>query len=170
MREYDRVLRDYIALVTGAADFAARRHAGQTRKGTAAEPYVIHLAEVASLLADTAEEPDAALVAAGWLHDTLEDTTTERDELERLFGKPVTDIVVEVTDDKACLKPNGSACRSSMRRTRASRRDCSNLPTRPAICAPLPQAHLPIGMTSDGPPMSIGRSRSLFHAEASTPP
>ncbi|MGY2050127.1 phosphohydrolase [Methylobacterium sp. JK268] len=42
----DTLLRDEIALVTRAADFAARRHTGQRRKGAAREPYVNHLAEV----------------------------------------------------------------------------------------------------------------------------
>jgi (p)ppGpp synthase/HD superfamily hydrolase len=104
MRQYDLALRDHVALVTRAADFAARCHCGQVRKGTAAEPYVNHLAEVASLLATTAQEPDAYLVAAGWLHDVLEETATEREELERLFGRFVSDIVAEVTDDKSLPK------------------------------------------------------------------
>jgi (p)ppGpp synthase/HD superfamily hydrolase len=102
--EYDRILRDHVTLVTRAALYATRRHSGQTRKGKAAEPYANHLAEVAFLLASTAEEPDACLVAAGWLHDTLEDTAATRDELDQLFGKHVTDIVVEVTDDKSLPK------------------------------------------------------------------
>ena len=104
MSEYSRVLREHVALVTRAADFAARRHCGQKRKGAAVEPYVNHLAEVACLLATAAEEPDAYLVAAGWLHDTLEDTSTEREELEQQFGRFVSDIVAEVTDDKSLSK------------------------------------------------------------------
>ncbi|MCP1559408.1 UNVERIFIED_ORG: (p)ppGpp synthase/HD superfamily hydrolase [Methylobacterium sp. SuP10 SLI 274] len=93
-----------VALVSRAADFAARRHADQKRKGAAHEPYVNHLAEVASLLAETMGEPDAALVAAGWLHDTVEDTQTDREELERLFGPRVASLVAEVTDDKSLPK------------------------------------------------------------------
>ena len=104
MREYDRVLRDHVTMVTRAAYFAAQRHVGQRRKGAAREPYVNHLAEVALLLAETAHEPDAYLVTAGWLHDTLEDTSTTRDELDHLFGRLVTEAVVEVTDDKALPK------------------------------------------------------------------
>jgi (p)ppGpp synthase/HD superfamily hydrolase len=104
MRVYDEVLRDHVALVARAADFAARRHVGQRRKGAGQEPYVNHLAEVACLLAETAEEPNAYLIAAGWLHDTLEDTNTTKDELENLFGSLVTEIVVEVTDDKSLPK------------------------------------------------------------------
>ena len=97
-------LRDGILLVTRAAEFAARRHVGQTRKGAAREPYVNHLAEVASLLAATAEEPDAHLVAAGWLHDTVEDTGTSGEEIEQLFGRRVAELVAEVTDDKSLPK------------------------------------------------------------------
>jgi (p)ppGpp synthase/HD superfamily hydrolase len=97
-------LRDGILLVTRAAEFAARRHVGQTRKGAAREPYVNHLAEVASLLAATAEAPDADLVAAGWLHDTVEDTGTSREEIEQLFGRRVAELVAEVTDDKSLPK------------------------------------------------------------------
>jgi (p)ppGpp synthase/HD superfamily hydrolase len=104
MREYDKVLRDHVALVTRAAEFAARRHIGQRRKGEAQEPYINHLAEVAALLAETAVEPDAHLVAAGWLHDTIEDTATTIEELEMLFGGFVAKIVIEVTDDKSLPK------------------------------------------------------------------
>jgi guanosine-3',5'-bis(diphosphate) 3'-pyrophosphohydrolase len=101
MRAASELLRDHVALVTRAADFAARRHSGQVRKGTAREPYLNHLAEVAALLAETADEPDAWLVAAGWLHDTVEDTATEREELVELFGETIAAIVAEVTDDKS---------------------------------------------------------------------
>jgi (p)ppGpp synthase/HD superfamily hydrolase len=104
MSEYDRVLRDHVKLVTEAAWFAASRHVGQTRKGEAAEPYINHLAEVAFLLASTTVEPDAYLVAAGWLHDTIEDTGATHHELEKLFGSFVADVVAEVSDDKLLPK------------------------------------------------------------------
>jgi len=104
MRQRDHALRDDVALVSRAADFAARRHAGQVRKGAARDPYVNHLAEVAALLAETAEQPDAALVAAGWLHDTVEDTATEREELADAFGEQIARIVADVTDDKSLPK------------------------------------------------------------------
>jgi (p)ppGpp synthase/HD superfamily hydrolase len=104
MREYDKVLRDHLALTARAADFAGRKHVNQRRKGASQEPYINHLAEVASLLATTAVEPDAYLVAAGWLHDTIEDTRTTKEELEKEFGRFVSDIVLEVTDDKSLPK------------------------------------------------------------------
>ncbi|HEY9454302.1 MAG TPA: HD domain-containing protein, partial [Bradyrhizobium sp.] len=47
---------------------------------------------------------DAELVAAGWLHDTIEDTDTTREELAEEFGARVADIVVEVTDDMSLPK------------------------------------------------------------------
>lgn len=97
-------MRHDLALVAEAADFAARKHEGQKRKGAAGEPYVNHLAEVAFLLASTAEIPDAELVAAGWLHDTIEDVGVTEMELTQLFGPRVACIVVEVTDDKSLRK------------------------------------------------------------------
>jgi (p)ppGpp synthase/HD superfamily hydrolase len=92
-----------IALVTTACDFAARRHVSQRRKGVAGEPYVNHLAEVAMLLAE-ATGGDAVLVAAGFLHDTLEDTETTYDEIEARFGADMAVLVGEVTDDKSLPK------------------------------------------------------------------
>jgi (p)ppGpp synthase/HD superfamily hydrolase len=93
-----------ILLIARAADFAARAHVTQRRKGDAQEPYVNHLIEVALLLTEATGGEDAPLIAAGWLHDTLEDTATEREELEALFGSAVASIVAEVTDDKSLKK------------------------------------------------------------------
>lgn len=88
-----------VGLVSAAAEFAARQHGGQQRKGRSDEPYVSHLAEVANMLAIVTEGKDAELVAAGWLHDTIEDTGTTREELAAKFGERVASLVVEVTDD-----------------------------------------------------------------------
>lgn len=88
-----------LRLVSAAAELAARRHSGQHRKGHGDEPYINHLAEVANLLAVATDGADAELVAAGWLHDTIEDTDTSRSELAKLFGADVADLVEEVTDD-----------------------------------------------------------------------
>ena len=91
-------------LVTRAAYFAAQRHADQRRKGARQEPYINHLAEVAELLAEATEDDDAGLVAAGFLHDTIEDTQTGLEELQTLFGSDVAALVMEVTDDKSLPK------------------------------------------------------------------
>ena len=93
-----------LRLVSEAAEFAARCHSGQARKGRSDEPYVNHLAEVANLLAAATEGKDAELVAAGWLHDTIEDTGTTREELSQDFGRRVADLVAEVTDDMSLPK------------------------------------------------------------------
>jgi (p)ppGpp synthase/HD superfamily hydrolase len=93
-----------LMLVCRAADFAAQRHVGIRRKGSAKEPYVNHLAEVARLLAEATDGKDATLVAAGWLHDTIEDTKTSREELQEEFGSDVAAVVAECTDDKSLEK------------------------------------------------------------------
>jgi (p)ppGpp synthase/HD superfamily hydrolase len=81
--------------------FAAEKHAGQKRKGLAAEPYINHLIEVAELIAASSDVLDVNLVMAGFLHDTIEDTGVTATELERRFGPDVAALVVEATDDKS---------------------------------------------------------------------
>jgi guanosine-3',5'-bis(diphosphate) 3'-pyrophosphohydrolase len=93
-----------LCLISEAAELAARRHSGQQRKGHGDEPYINHLAEVANLLAAVTDGDDAELVAAGWLHDTIEDTDTSHDELAQRFGTRVADMVEEVTDDMTLAK------------------------------------------------------------------
>jgi (p)ppGpp synthase/HD superfamily hydrolase len=93
-----------LRLVSEAAELAARRHHGMQRKGRGNEPYINHLAEVANLLAAATEGTDAELVAAGWLHDTIEDTETTQQELAQKFGEHVAGLVVEVTDDMTLPK------------------------------------------------------------------
>ncbi len=87
-----------------ALDFAARKHAGQTRKGAAAAPYINHLAEVAALLARASDGADPVVVLGGLLHDILEDTETTHAELEEAFGDEVAALVAEVSDDMSLPK------------------------------------------------------------------
>jgi guanosine-3',5'-bis(diphosphate) 3'-pyrophosphohydrolase len=93
-----------IRLVSEAAELAARRHDGQRRKGRGEEPYVNHLAEVANMLSEVTNGEDAELVAAGWLHDAIEDSETTHDELAQRFGLRVAGLVVECTDDMSLPK------------------------------------------------------------------
>ena len=88
-----------IRLISEAAEFAARRHTGMARKGRGNEPYVNHLAEVANLLATAMDGRDAELIAAGWLHDTIEDACATQEELAQNFNERVASLVSEVTDD-----------------------------------------------------------------------
>jgi guanosine-3',5'-bis(diphosphate) 3'-pyrophosphohydrolase len=88
-----------LAIVTRALDFAARKHVAQRRKGAGEEPYINHLIEVAHLLAEAGA--DASVVAAGALHDVIEDTDVTADALAKAFGAKVSALVQEVTDDKS---------------------------------------------------------------------
>jgi len=88
-----------LRLVSEAALLAAQRHSGMARKGRGNEPYINHLAEVANLVSEASGGADAELVAAGWLHDIIEDTATTREELADRFSVRVAALVVEVSDD-----------------------------------------------------------------------
>jgi (p)ppGpp synthase/HD superfamily hydrolase len=90
--------------VLRAADAAARWHVNQRRKGAAQEPYVNHLLEVATLVAEATEGADPELVVAALLHDSIEDQEVPRAVLAQMFGEGVARLVEEVTDDKALAK------------------------------------------------------------------
>lgn len=90
--------------ILDAAHFAARKHAGQRRKGAAGEPYINHLLEVAELVASALDAPDPNLVIAALLHDTVEDAGVTADELAHRFSPDVADLVMELTDDKTLPK------------------------------------------------------------------
>jgi HD domain len=76
--------------------YAVEQHAGQRRASDGA-PFVLHPIEVATLLAEVGA-PDP-VVAAGVLHDTIEKTSTEPEDLHRRFGARVAGIVVALTED-----------------------------------------------------------------------
>ena len=80
-------------LIQRAYVFSAQAHDGVVRRS--GEPYISHPMNVAYLLSDM--QLDEATVAAGLLHDTVEDTDTTVDEIEDLFGSDVADIVDGVT-------------------------------------------------------------------------
>ncbi|MBQ3059931.1 MAG: bifunctional (p)ppGpp synthetase/guanosine-3',5'-bis(diphosphate) 3'-pyrophosphohydrolase [Desulfovibrio sp.] len=82
-----------LALIQKAYVYAATAHAGQTR--LSGEPYLSHPLAVANTLADMGfDEPT---VAAGLLHDTVEDTRASIEEIDENFGEDVADIVDGVT-------------------------------------------------------------------------
>ena len=82
------------ALLAKAFTLAAHHHRGQERKGGA--PYIIHPVSVAKFLKDYGCDDET--VAAGLLHDTLEDTGCEFEEIARQVGEGVAAIVSEITD------------------------------------------------------------------------
>lgn len=80
-------------LVCRAFEFAYNLHEGQRR--ASGEPYICHPVAVAGLLRDLGG--DSAMVAAGFLHDIVEDTDTTLEELEQQFGEEVRHLVEGVT-------------------------------------------------------------------------
>jgi (p)ppGpp synthase/HD superfamily hydrolase len=90
--------------VMRAADCAAKWHVHQRRKGSAQEPYVNHLLEVASLVTEATNGTDTNATIAALLHDAIEDQDVTTEMIASEFGQHVADIVMEVTDDKSLLK------------------------------------------------------------------
>lgn len=82
-----------VAFVEKAYKFAAKAHKGQKR--ASGQSYIVHPTQVAGTLAKLGLDPDT--VAAGFLHDTVEDTAATNDDIKREFGKDVAFIVDGVT-------------------------------------------------------------------------
>jgi GTP diphosphokinase / guanosine-3',5'-bis(diphosphate) 3'-diphosphatase len=80
-------------LISKAFEFAYELHKGQYRKS--GEPYICHPVAVAGLLRDLGGS--AAMIAAGFLHDVVEDTEVTIDEIEERFGPEVRQLVEGVT-------------------------------------------------------------------------
>jgi guanosine-3',5'-bis(diphosphate) 3'-pyrophosphohydrolase len=89
-----------IGLILKAAEFAADRHRNQRRKDADASPYINHPISLANVLANEGAVTDPVVLCAALLHDTIEDTNTTAEELTAAFGQSITDVVLEVTDDK----------------------------------------------------------------------
>ncbi len=87
-----------------ATGFAAWKHEGQMRKGGGKTPYIQHPIEVTAILVEIGGVGDLDVLQAGLLHDTIEDTQTNSEELELHFGAGVCAIVLEVTDDTSLDK------------------------------------------------------------------
>src|SRR5258707_6014249 len=92
MRQYDRVerVRAYNPntnedLLNRAYVYAMRAHGEQTR--ASGDPYFSHPLEVAAILTDL--KLDDATIVAALLHDTIEDTTTTRAEIDQMFGSDI---------------------------------------------------------------------------------
>ena len=82
-----------LELLRRAYVFSALEHKGQIRHS--GEPYLVHPLEVADFLADM--KLDVAAVAAGLLHDVVEDTLTTPERIDELFGGEIAHIVEGVT-------------------------------------------------------------------------
>jgi GTP pyrophosphokinase len=84
---------DDLELVRKAYEFSQKHHAGQSR--ASGEPYLVHPLEVALVLAQMKMDPVA--IAAGLLHDSVEDTSVTVVDIRKEFGEQVAHIVEGVT-------------------------------------------------------------------------
>jgi len=82
-----------IELIRKAWEFCVKHHEGQMR--ASGEPYIIHPLEVAEVLAEM--KMDSTAIAAGLLHDAVEDTPATSEQIETDFGDQVAHIVEGVT-------------------------------------------------------------------------
>src|SRR6202163_1090365 len=85
--------QDDLSIVKKAYDYSLKNHEGQSR--ASGEPYLVHPLEVALVLAEMKMDPVA--VAAGLLHDSVEDTSVTIVDLRKEFGEQVAHIVEGVT-------------------------------------------------------------------------
>src|SRR5881398_2325671 len=85
--------QDDLAIIKKAYDYSLKHHDGQTR--ASGEPYLVHPLEVALVLAEMKMDPVA--VAAGLLHDSVEDTSVTIVDIRKEFGEQVAHIVEGVT-------------------------------------------------------------------------
>ncbi|HJT32864.1 MAG TPA: HD domain-containing protein [Pirellulales bacterium] len=82
-----------------AISFAARAHQGHFRND-GQTPYVAHPLRVMTILTERFGVRDPATLAAAVLHDTIEDTKTDHDDLSEHFGRRVADFVAALSKDK----------------------------------------------------------------------
>lgn len=84
---------DDLALIEKAYLFAEKKHEGQVRKS--GDPYISHCIGVAMIIAELQAGPKT--ICAGFLHDTIEDTDTTKEDILNNFGVEVADMVEALT-------------------------------------------------------------------------
>ena len=87
-----------------AASFAAEKHAGQLRNDDKT-PYVAHPFRVAMTIRDIFKIDDPVALCAALLHDTIEDTTADYEDIVEEFGEDVARTVSALTKDKRIPEP-----------------------------------------------------------------
>lgn len=88
----------YTPRLENAIRIASQYHHGQFRKGHDELPYISHPFSVAALVSNYTDDED--IVIAALLHDTVEDTHMEQEDLVRLFGERVSKLVLGVSEPK----------------------------------------------------------------------
>jgi guanosine-3',5'-bis(diphosphate) 3'-pyrophosphohydrolase len=97
-------MNESTGLILKAFRFSAEKHNDQRRKDSKSSPYINHPIQVAETLWTIGDVRDVTLLVASILHDTIEDTGTQPDEIKVEFGEDVLALVLEVTDDKSLPK------------------------------------------------------------------
>ena len=102
-----------IEQLVDAAHFAAQSHWFQRRKNAPemgpegkakGTPYVNHPLAVAQIISQIGKVDDVVVLCAAMLHDTIEDTDVTEADLRARFGDTITEVVLEVSDDKSLPK------------------------------------------------------------------
>ena len=91
-------MTDNVRKINEACKYAVEKHVNQKRKGKDV-PYIVHPLEVMVILYRMGA--DAELIAAGVLHDTVEDTDATIKDIRALFGDGVAELVAAHTEDKS---------------------------------------------------------------------
>ena len=94
--------RNRMTLILEAEEFAKNKHQYQFRDN-GETLYWTHLQKVVENLIELGIH-DENILCAGWLHDTIEDTDTDYDDLDENFNREIADIVSTVTKDTRMIK------------------------------------------------------------------
>ena len=91
-----------MTIIESAIQYAVFAHAGIKRKGKD-RPYILHPVEVMTIVAGLTDNEE--VVAAAVLHDTVEDTSIKAEDLTRVFGDRVMNLVMAESEDKMTSIP-----------------------------------------------------------------
>ena len=93
-----------LQLFTKALAFAAHKHKDQKRKDRDKTPYINHPIALTNVLINEHKMTDTEILCSALLHDTVEDAEVTAEELTDLFGESISNIVMEVSDNKTLIK------------------------------------------------------------------
>ncbi|MGB8353330.1 MAG: HD domain-containing protein [Chthoniobacteraceae bacterium] len=97
------MINDPIQHLMKAASYAARKHSDQKR-ADGMTPYFAHVARVTLIARHLFEVTDLDVLTASLLHDVIEDTNTDHDEIAEIFGPRVAKYVILLTKNKMLSK------------------------------------------------------------------
>lgn len=97
------MINDPIQIMLKAASYAARKHSDQ-RRADGMTPYFAHVARVTLLTRHLFKVTDLDVLTAALLHDVIEDTNTDHDEIAEIFGVRVAKYVILLTKNKMLSK------------------------------------------------------------------